>query len=137
MLDVDHFKRFNDTFGHEAGDLVLRDLGTFLRQQVRTSDIACRYGGEELVLILPEASLEAGLERAELLRRGVADLQPKLGTVPLGAITLSLGVATFPDHGTTLEAVVHAADGALYQAKRSGRNRVCAAGPAILTAAAS
>ena len=127
MLDVDHFKRFNDTFGHEAGDLVLRELGQFLRQNVRDSDIACRFGGEEFTLILPEASPGALLQRLEQLRAGVAGLQVMHQGQPLGPITVSLGVATYPEHGETVESLLQGADRALYRAKREGRNRVCGA----------
>jgi diguanylate cyclase (GGDEF)-like protein/PAS domain S-box-containing protein len=123
MLDVDHFKRFNDTFGHEAGDAVLRELGLFLKKHIRSSDIACRYGGEEFMLILPEASLEPSLERAEQLREGVKHLNMEHHRQALGGITLSLGVAVFPDCGLTGEAVIRAADAALYRAKNEGRDR--------------
>ncbi|WP_017721041.1 PAS domain S-box protein [Kamptonema formosum] len=123
MLDVDHFKRFNDTFGHEAGDAVLRELGLFLKQHIRSSDIACRYGGEEFMLILPEASLEHTQERAEGLREGVKHLNMEHHRQPLGGITLSLGVAVFPEHGLAGEAVIRAADAALYRAKILGRDR--------------
>lgn len=124
MLDVDHFKRFNDTFGHEAGDSVLRELGMFIKKHVRGSDIACRYGGEELTLILPEASLEITTLRAEQIREGVKHLNLQNRRQSLGCITLSLGVAVFPDHGTTGGAVIEAADAALYRAKQEGRDRV-------------
>jgi diguanylate cyclase (GGDEF)-like protein/PAS domain S-box-containing protein len=127
MLDVDHFKRFNDTFGHEAGDVVLREVGMFLKRNVRLSDIACRYGGEELTLILPETTLEVTLERAEKIREGVKHLNLQHRRQALGAITLSLGVACFPEHGTTGEAVIQAADAALYCAKKEGRDRCCTA----------
>ena len=127
MLDVDHFKRFNDTYGHEAGDVVLRDFGMLLRETVRVSDIPCRYGGEEFLLILPDSTLEGALQRAEILRRSVAEMQPKLGAQPLGGITLSIGVAAFPHHADTSKSLVGAADAALYQAKAAGRDRVLAA----------
>ncbi|MEC4812739.1 MAG: PAS domain S-box protein [Scytonema sp. PMC 1069.18] len=127
MIDVDHFKRFNDTFGHEAGDTVLRELGTFLKQQVRGSDIVCRYGGEEMVLILLEASLETATQRAEQIRENVKHLIMKNRNQLLGAITLSMGVACFPEHGLTGEAVIQAADAALYRAKQEGRDRVATA----------
>jgi diguanylate cyclase (GGDEF)-like protein/PAS domain S-box-containing protein len=127
MLDVDHFKRFNDTFGHEAGDTVLRELGLFLRKNIRQSDIACRYGGEELTLILPESSLEATIQRAQQIREGVKLLQVQHRRQLLGSITISLGVACFPDHGLTGDAVIRAADQALYQAKAKGRDRVTVA----------
>ncbi|MBD2005196.1 MULTISPECIES: diguanylate cyclase [Cyanophyceae] len=127
MIDVDHFKRFNDTFGHEAGDTVLRELGVFLKSHTRGSDIACRYGGEELTLILPETSLEATRERAEAIREGVKHLNLQNRRQSLGSITLSIGVAIFPTHGLTGSAVIRAADAALYRAKQQGRDRVLAA----------
>ncbi|MBD1836351.1 diguanylate cyclase [Cyanobacteria bacterium FACHB-472] len=127
MIDVDHFKRFNDTFGHEAGDTVLRELGVFLKSHTRGSDIACRYGGEELTLILPEASLEATRERAEAIREGVKHLNLQNRRQSLGSITLSIGVAIFPTHGLTGSAVIRAADAALYRAKHQGRDRVLCA----------
>ena len=127
MIDVDHFKRFNDTFGHEAGDTVLRELGVFLRSHTRASDIACRYGGEELTLILPEASLEATRERAEAIREGVKHLNLQNRRQSLGSITLSIGVAIFPTHGLTGSAVIRSADAALYRAKQQGRDRVLSA----------
>jgi len=124
MLDVDHFKRFNDTFGHEAGDNVLRELGNFLQNCIRKSDIACRYGGEELLLILPEASLENTAKRAKQINQGIKQLEVFHGKQVLDRITISVGVASFPTHGTTLEAVIRAADAALYRAKEAGRDRV-------------
>ncbi|MBD2103431.1 diguanylate cyclase [Leptolyngbya sp. FACHB-261] len=124
MLDVDNFKRFNDTYGHEAGDEVLRELGLFLRKYTRGSDIACRYGGEELTLILPEACLETTRERAEQLREGIKHLHVQHRRQVLGVVTLSLGVAVVPDHGLSSEAVLQAADAALYRAKALGRDRV-------------
>ncbi|MEY3868403.1 MAG: hypothetical protein RLZZ338_2294 [Cyanobacteriota bacterium] len=127
MLDVDHFKRFNDTFGHDAGDVVLRELGLFLQNNIRRSDIACRYGGEELTVILPGASLEQITLRAEQLRQGVKSLKLVYQGQSLGNITLSLGVACFPQHGDSGKEVIHVADSALYQAKRLGRDRVVAA----------
>jgi diguanylate cyclase (GGDEF)-like protein/PAS domain S-box-containing protein len=125
MLDVDRFKLFNDTYGHEAGDMVLRELGRFLKKQVRGSDVACRYGGEEMTLILPETSLEAAIERAEQIREGVKHLKLQNRNQNLGIMTLSVGVACFPEHGLTAESVIHAADEALYRAKKEGRDRVC------------
>lgn len=127
MIDIDHFKRFNDSFGHEAGDAVLRELGSFLQQNIRNSDIACRYGGEELLLILPEASLEDTRQRAEQLREGVKCLKVEHRRQTLDSITISVGVACFPEHGLTGEVVIRAADAALYQAKREGRDRIVSA----------
>jgi diguanylate cyclase (GGDEF)-like protein len=124
MIDVDHFKTFNDTFGHEAGDAVLRDLGGILQRHVRDSDIACRYGGEEFTIVLPEANLEIGRQRAEMLRDAVRELRLVHDGKSLGAVTLSLGVACFPEHGRRRDHLLQAADAALYEAKNSGRNQV-------------
>ena len=124
MLDFDHFKRFNDTFGHEAGDTLLHELGKFLQTHIRGEDIACRYGGEEFTLILPEASLDVTRQRAEQLREAIKHLDVKHRGRPLETITLSLGVAIFPDQASTGEAVLQAADAALYRAKAEGRDRV-------------
>jgi len=124
MLDIDHFKRVNDTYSHEAGDTLLRALGTFLQSQVRGGDIACRYGGEEFTLILPAASAEATAERAEHVREAVTRLKVQYRDEPLGAVTFSLGIAVYPEHGTTPEALMRTADLALYRAKALGRNRV-------------
>jgi len=124
MIDVDHFKSFNDTFGHEAGDAVLRDLGGILQRYVRGGDIACRYGGEEFTVILPEAAVEVGHQRAEMLREAMRELRLVHDGKSLGAITLSLGVAAFPEHGRKREHLLQAADAALYEAKNGGRNRV-------------
>ena len=118
MMDVDHFKRVNDTLGHAAGDVVLRELGQFLARQVRQSDVACRYAGDEFMLILPETSRETAKERAEQLRKGVKEL-----VLPV-AITISIGVAVFPEDGMTSESILKSADNALYQAKHEGRDHV-------------
>ncbi|MDB9314009.1 diguanylate cyclase [Spirulina sp. CS-785/01] len=122
LLDVDRFKQFNDTFGHNAGDRVLRVLSHFLKRNIRGSDVACRYGGEELLLILPEATVADSHQRAEQIRQRVERLQFKHHGQRLGSVTISLGIAIFPDHGTTGEAVVQSADKALYLAKNNGRN---------------
>ena len=127
MLDLDHFKRFNDTYGHEAGDNLLHTLGKFLGERVRREDVACRYGGEEFVLILAEASQEIVRQRAEDIRREF----PKLPVVHRGqvleSVTVSVGVAMFPEHGATGRDVPRAADDAMYRAKAQGRNRVVVA----------
>ena len=123
MIDIDRFKHFNDTFGHKAGDTVLITLGLFLKERIRGSDIACRYGGEELLLILPEASLEAAQRRAEQLRQAVRQLKLQYNGQPLNPVTISLGIACFPQHGLTSESLIRAADAALYRAKREGRDR--------------
>lgn len=124
MLDIDHFKQLNDTLGHEAGDAVLSALGRFLQHHVRGDDIACRYGGEEFTLILPGASPEMVRERAEQLRVGVQSLRVRVAGSQLNTITISSGVAAMPQHGETADAVLQAADTALYRAKQAGRNRV-------------
>ncbi|MGV8059600.1 MAG: diguanylate cyclase [Smithellaceae bacterium] len=124
MLDLDHFRRFNNAFGHEAGDLVLQKLGKFLKDNIRAEDIACRYGGEEFTLILPGASLEIAQKRAENIQNNIQNLQLDYNGKQLDTITFSLGIANFPDHGRTGEAVLQAADMAMYRAKRSGRKRI-------------
>lgn len=124
MLDVDRFKKFNDMFGHDAGDTVLRELGDYLAKFTRRGDLACRYGGEEFTLILPESSLEDTLRRAEELRTTFQQLSIKHRDIVLGKVTLSLGVATLPEHGTTAAELLAAADGALLRAKAAGRDRV-------------
>ncbi|PYU95481.1 MAG: GGDEF domain-containing protein [Acidobacteria bacterium] len=124
MIDLDGFKSFNDTFGHDAGDTLLREFGFLLRNTIRAEDIACRYGGEEFTLILPEATLEATLERAEQIREEIKRLKVLHRDQDLGQVTVSLGVAVFPNHGTTGEALLRAADTALYRAKIDGRDRV-------------
>jgi len=127
LLDIDHFKRINDTFGHGAGDMVLRRLGLVLQAYVRESDIACRVGGEEFSLLLPEGPLQIAVQRAEDIRKAVHDMALKHEDQDLGTVTVSLGVATFPDHGTTADALIRAADQVLYDAKHKGRNRVVSA----------
>ena len=124
MLDLDHFKRFNDTFGHEAGDMLLRHLGSFLQSYIRADDLAFRYGGEEFVIILPEATLDAARQRAEQLVKDFKHLDVQYRGTTLGPLTVSVGLAAFPEHGATAEAVLRAADQALYRAKAEGRDRV-------------
>jgi len=124
MLDVDHFKRFNDDYGHQAGDLLLKELSQYLRRYIRGEDIACRYGGEEFLLVLPGATLEQCRERAEEIRRNLAGLQLDFQDQRLPSVTASIGVAAYPDHGEEWQGIQHLADKALYQAKRSGRNQV-------------
>ncbi len=123
-LDIDHFKRINDTLGHSAGDMVLRRIGLLLQGYVRESDIACRIGGEEFALLLPEVPISIAAQRAEDIRKAVHDMSLKHEDQELGAITVSLGVAAFPEHGTTPELLIRAADQALYDAKYAGRDRV-------------
>ncbi len=125
MMDLDHFKEYNDAFGHSAGDELLSALGILLKTHIRGEDIACRYGGEEFLLILPGASMEIALERAESLRQAVKEMHRDFqGLKPA---TLSLGVAVYPDQGETGGQLIQMADVALYRAKRAGRDRVVAA----------
>lgn len=126
FLDVDHFKRLNDTEGHEAGDAVLRSLGRLLIDSFRTSDAPCRYGGEELAVILPDISLEHLVARAKDMRDRVQRMGVCVGERKLG-VTVSIGVALFPTHASDGEMLLRAADHALYAAKESGRNRVAIA----------
>jgi diguanylate cyclase (GGDEF)-like protein len=132
MLDLDHFKRFNDTHGHDSGDAVLQVLGSFLQRHVRGGDIACRYGGEEFTLLLPGASLEIAQQRADELCEGVRTLTVDIKGQSLGPLTLSVGIAAFPQHGAAGEMVLQAADVALYQAKREGRDRAVVAATEIM-----
>jgi diguanylate cyclase (GGDEF)-like protein len=127
MLDLDHFKEFNDTFGHEAGDVLLRDLARLLKSSMRSEDVACRYGGEEFVLILPETSPEVALRRGEQLREAVKRMYVSHRGQLIGGVSMSLGAACFPDNGSTGDALLQAADAALYAAKNSGRDRVIVA----------
>jgi diguanylate cyclase (GGDEF)-like protein len=127
LLDIDRFKHFNDTFGHEAGDTILSSLGSLLRSASRAGDVACRYGGEEFVLILPAASLADAQRRAEEIREAIRGLRVALGSRPLEAVHCSMGVAAFPEHGGVSGALLRAADAALYRAKREGRDQVALA----------
>lgn len=126
MLDIDHFKRFNDDHGHEAGDSVLQILGTFLLRHIRHGDIACRYGGEEFLLIMPDSTLEFTQRRAEELCAEVRNLPiPYQGKTM--KITISLGVAALPNYGSRIREAVNSADAAMYQAKSRGRDQVAIA----------
>jgi diguanylate cyclase (GGDEF)-like protein/PAS domain S-box-containing protein len=127
MVDLDHFKRFNDTFGHDAGDMLLREFGLLARGKTRKEDIACRYGGEEFILILPDAPLAVTIARAEELREAVKHLELKSHGQAIGVVTTSIGVSSFPEHALTPEALVRVADTALYKAKHGGRDRVVVA----------
>jgi diguanylate cyclase (GGDEF)-like protein len=130
MLDLDHFKKFNDTYGHDAGDTVLRETAAFLTKSIRIEDTVCRFGGEEFVIILPTADLNAARARAERIRSKLREVTVLHQGQSLGMITVSVGVATLPDHGTSAKELLEAADAALYRAKREGRDRVVDAGVA-------
>lgn len=123
MLDVDHFKRFNDDYGHDAGDAVLREVAATLASLVRETGLAFRYGGEEFVMLLPNFAAEQATERAEEIRARIASLRILHNGHALGSITASIGVATVPDHCAS-DRLVRTADAALFRAKESGRNQV-------------
>ena len=125
LIDVDHFKRFNDRYGHPAGDVALRELAAVFSQQVRDIDLVARYGGEEFAIILPGADFTTTFEAAERLRAAVAALREPHDGVPEGIVTVSVGVASLvPSAGAAGEQLIALADARLYEAKRSGRNRV-------------
>jgi diguanylate cyclase (GGDEF)-like protein len=123
-IDVDHFKKFNDNHGHDAGDTVLKEVGNCLEAVFRNEDVACRFGGEEFVVVLPGASLEIGAKRAEELRAKIEAISVRYLDNNLPRITISVGVAAFPEAGDNPQSVLKAADDALYRAKEGGRNRV-------------
>ncbi len=129
QLDLDFFKKLNDTYGHAAGDEVLRRVGDILRAATRSDDIVCRYGGEEFTLILPGASLANAEARAMKISKHISKLEMSLDGEPLPKVTLSGGAAVFPDDGDTLDAVLKRADKALLRAKREGRARILIARP--------
>lgn len=130
MLDIDHFKHFNDSYGHDAGDAVLRALGKVFRDNCRQADIACRFGGEEFTLVLPDAGEPAAREWAERLMQRVRSMEVKTGGQTLPKITVSMGLALLPAHGNDAETLLQAADLALYDAKHAGRDRLVVSGEA-------
>lgn len=127
FFDLDHFKRFNDSFGHDAGDVVLRAIGELTRSFFRASDICCRYGGEEFAIILPEMPAEIAAVRSNVLREEVKQLDLCHLGKPLGAVTISVGIAAFPDNGATADELFRMADHSLYESKAGGRDRVTVA----------
>lgn len=127
MLDIDHFKLFNDTFGHAAGDAVLIEFSALLKKHVRGEDISCRYGGEEFLLILPEASLSDTVRRAEQLQNEIQHMSVQYQGQSLPTIAISIGIAGFPQHGGKVESLLATADSALYRAKNEGRNQLVVA----------
>jgi diguanylate cyclase (GGDEF)-like protein len=127
VLDIDHFKLLNDTYGHDAGDLVLERTGELLRAATRNSDIACRFGGEEFAVILPGATLLVARNRAEAIRASLEAMRIDFGGKLIGPLTVSAGVASMPPHGQDWTYVLQQADRALYTAKQAGRNKVVAA----------
>jgi len=123
MIDLDHFKRVNDTYGHEAGDEVLKALAMTLSEECRRGDFACRFGGEEFVVVMPNINLTTAYERAESVRQSLNSLHVPYGQYKL-TITISMGIACFPINGETREAVLRAADQAMYGAKEAGRDHI-------------
>lgn len=130
MLDIDHFKKYNDTHGHDAGDFVLVEVATLLQSKLRAGDIACRYGGEELVLVMPGASKEIAAQRAEQMRVAIENHEFIYKDKNLSGVTASFGVASYPANGDTHSRLVKCIDDALYEAKTEGRNRVVVANSA-------
>ncbi|HUF19647.1 MAG TPA: GGDEF domain-containing protein, partial [Burkholderiales bacterium] len=128
MVDADHFKRFNDDFGHDAGDYVLEELGRLLAGFIRESDVACRFGGEEFVLLLPGASVANATAKAKALLAEVRKLKLKFEGQALGKLTVSIGLASLPEHAKNADELFQAADAALYGAKEGGRDRLVVSG---------
>lgn len=129
MLDIDHFKSFNDNYGHEAGDLVLIEFAKLISGRLRKGDIACRYGGEEFMIIMPGAPLHVLEDRAELIRNNLKKLKINYQKEILQDITVSIGIAIAPDHGDTQKALIKSADMALYEAKETRRDKAVVAKP--------
>ena len=130
MMDLDHFKNFNDLYGHELGDRILSEFAKTIASAMRETNLAARFGGEEFVVLLPDTGPEACLLVAERLRRAVMHMQVPSGSEePLPPVTVSFGIAVFPDHGNSLEEVLQASDKALYESKRGGRNRTTVYSP--------
>jgi diguanylate cyclase (GGDEF)-like protein len=124
MVDVDHFKAFNDTFGHAAGDVVLKALAELMQSHVRQEDVVCRFGGEEFTLLLTDTSLEAARDRLEELRAKVKELGLEHDGTNLGRVTISAGLSAYPQHGQTLDKLISVADRMVYRAKLEGRDRI-------------
>jgi diguanylate cyclase (GGDEF)-like protein len=123
MMDLDHFKRINDFYGHDAGDMALKELGKVLSGGIGAGDLACRYGGEEFLLVLFNTDAESAKARAEILRDEVSHIHFKYGSQEVGPIQVSIGIAVYPEDGLTNAELIETADKALYQAKNSGRNK--------------
>jgi len=129
MLDIDHFKEFNDTFGHSGGDALMCELGDLLNALTRAEDAACRYGGDEFVVMLPETPLDVTLLRADDIRKGAHEFNIVHDGSVLSPVTLTIGVAAYPDHSDDMAGLIRAADEALYAAKHAGGDRAQVAEP--------
>ncbi len=127
-VDVDHFKKFNDNHGHDAGDMVLRAVGTVLEKSCDRDELPCRIGGEEFMVLLPSCDEGSAAERAENLRSAIEAISVRYGDKSLPRITISVGIACYPEHGAMPQDLMKSADDALYEAKAKGRNQVCIAG---------
>jgi len=123
LMDIDHFKNINDSYGHQAGDQTLKLVSGFISTHIRQSDIACRYGGEEFMIILPETDITDARQKAEVFRQGINDLEIEYDGHKFN-IAISIGIAIYPDHGVDYDQILSMADEALYSAKKSGRNKV-------------
>jgi diguanylate cyclase (GGDEF)-like protein len=124
MGDLDHFKKFNDVYGHAAGDKIIVQIGKLFKERFRGSDIACRYGGEEFLIILPETSRDDTFKRADALREDIKKMEMVFQGQILGTITMSMGIASYPEKGARIEELLRVADTALYKAKQEGRDKV-------------
>src|ERR1700722_5632549 len=133
MLDLDHFKHFNDTFGHQVGDILLKEVAGVIKRRGRAGAFACRYGGEEFSLILAEVDTEGTYKCVESIRESIKHLSLHHRGQTLGTITVSAGIATFPTHGSTMEDLIRCADEALYRAKKSGRDCISVYEPSVTT----
>lgn len=128
MIDIDYYKQINDCFGHPRGDQILILISQLFMENIRSGDIACRYGGDEFILVLPGAPMEVAFTRAELIRQETRNMNINFDEGWDHSVTISMGVSSYPDNGNTVEALIQAADKALYRAKQEGRNRTSAAG---------
>jgi diguanylate cyclase (GGDEF)-like protein len=124
MLDVDHFKKFNDSYGHAAGDAALQGIAHILQSSIRSEDVACRYGGEEFTILLPDVTIEAAQERAERILKAIANLSVTVGAQAYSNFTASIGIALYPKDGESIDLLLRRADEALYRSKREGRNQL-------------
>ena len=124
IIDIDFFKKFNDTYGHQAGDAVLKQVAQTLKKNSRTTDFVCRYGGEEMSIILPNTNAEDALFNAKRINKAIAEKEFQLNPTETGKVTISVGVATFPDNANDAQGLIEFADKGLYYAKEHGRNQV-------------
>src|SRR5262249_41926829 len=119
LIDIDHFKKVNDTYGHPAGDAILKQVARHLLGTMRRSDIVCRYGGEELLLVMPDCELDEGVKKANAVREGIRIMTLRSDGIEIPSVTVSIGVAVFPEHARDRVDLVACADQALYRAKNS------------------